>query len=32
MSRALIYWSVAAVIGVGGIFLRRMLRSNDVID
>ncbi len=32
MSRFMIYWSVAAVIGVGGYFVARLLRSADIIE
>ena len=32
MQRIVIYWSVAGVIGVVGYFLRRLLRSADVVD
>jgi hypothetical protein len=30
MSRVLIYWSIAAVIGIGGFLCRLMLRSTDI--
>lgn len=32
MQRIVIYWSVAAVIGLGGFLLRRVLRSTDFTD
>jgi hypothetical protein len=32
MQRVVVYWSVAALVGLVGYFFNRLLRSSDIIE